>query len=599
MDTASRPQPGEHDRGAHAHARPFPGKDTLVDALNRRLISAVFQPIVDLCTGELAAFESLTRPAPGSGFASVTDLFATAERTGSLWELEAETRRVVCEAAASWPASIQVTLNSTPAVFADPRFPESVTAVVQATRGLDPRRVVLEITERAETQHVDGLAQNVRALKAAGFQIAIDDVGAGSSGLNRIMALRPQWLKLDRELIDHIDQDPYRQNLIRFFVHFARLGGARLVAEGIERVEELGSLIDLGVVLGQGYLLGKPGSRDQTVPAEIAAWIRERAALRERIRSRDPRGRPISDIMREVAAIDGSTSAADAARATLADASLTGVAITSGRRFLGWVPRADIEGLARQSPGAPVEALVGFSATPVDHASPIAEVIASIVARSDSAFTQPVILTNQGEVVGMCPVRDVLRAAAAAGHVQPGSSGHTTPLTGLPDRSVCDQQVSRLIASRQPGDALFVDVRGLSSYNHTAGYDMGDLLIQHVAAVIDSVVRAEGADGQAWHLGDDRFMALAPFGRLSVLIEELLLQFERTRIRALNAAGDAAGPAPSLRVLVIPDAFQRVANPAELHRLAEQLRNAAHPAEPGSQVIVDRRVWAREMRRSA
>lgn len=571
-------------------------RPSVAAAVARGLIGAVFQPIVDLSTGALAAFESLARPLPGSGFPNVTAMFEQAEASGELWSLEEATRAAVLAAAAGWPSGVRVTFNSTPVVFADDRFPDSVIEAVRRTEGLSPQRVVLEITERAETRLIDGLSRNVETLKAAGFQIAVDDVGAGSSGLNRIMALRPHWLKLDRELVDHLDQDPYRQNLIRFFVHFARLGGASLVAEGIERVEELGALIDLGVVLGQGYLLGKPGARDQTVSPDIAAWICERAGLRERVRLRDPRRRPVSDVLRASMTADAETPAAEAARSALADVNNPGIAVVSGRRCLGWLNRERLQRAALETPTRPVRDAAPESATAVDFDTPLGDVIAAIVARDDETFAEPVLITKDGEVVGMAPVRDVLRAVGAG---PLGAGGHTAPLTGLPDRAVCDQQINRMIAGRLPGDVLFVDVRGLTSYNHDAGYEMGDVLIQQVAAVVESVVRPEQTDGRAWHLGDDRFLALAPAGRLSAVIEELLLQFERTRVRTVSADAGPAGSAPSLRVLVIPDAFQRVASVGELHRLADQLRRAARPSDGGSQVIVDRREWPRDARLSA
>ena len=579
-----------HDAGVHAADR-----ERLRAAMHAGLIGAVFQPIVDLRCGEVSAMECLARPLAGSGFANVSELFAAAERVGAMWELESATRRAVFAASAGWPQHVSVTTNSSPSVFADARFVAEITDAVDATPGLRPSRVVLEITERAETEHADGLMRNVRTLKDLGFQIAVDDVGAGSSGLNRIMAMRPQWLKLDRELVDRLDQDSYRQNLIRFFAHFARLGGARLVAEGIERVEDLGVLIDLGVMLGQGYLLGKPGPRDQSTPTEIAAWIRERAALRERIRRRDPRSRPLSDIMRAVIAVDGASSVADAAAQALHDLHAPGVAVLAGRRYVGWVGREALQRAACATPLEPLDRLTSTGGSAVEHDTPLGEVIAVVAARPDDSLADPVVVTKDGEVVGLAPMREVLRALAV-GPV--GAGGHTAPLTGLPDRSACDQQVAQMIAARAPGDVMFIDVRGLSSFNNSAGYDMGDLLIQHVAAVIESVVRTESGEGQAWHLGDDRFLALAPAGRVSGVIEELLLQFERTRVRVMTGGG-ASGPTPALRVLVIPDAFQRVGCSTELHRLADQLRRAAHTTGDGSQVIVDRRVWDRDVRLSA
>jgi len=90
-------------------------------------------------------------------------------------------------------------------------------------------------------------------------RLAVDDAGAGYSGLRHILELRPQFVKLDLSLVRHVDTDPARQAMVAGMAHFARNSGCELIAEGIETEEELNELIRLGINLGQGYLFGKPG----------------------------------------------------------------------------------------------------------------------------------------------------------------------------------------------------------------------------------------------------------------------------------------------------------------------------------------------------
>ena len=255
-------------------AKPWPDLGRLI---RERLVTAVFQPIVSIRRAEIHAVEALTRPRSESGFADPGVLFAAADAFGKAWELEQVTRDTIADAARSLPEGRKLFFNSGPKVFADPRFPDELRRFSERS-GLSPDRFVLEITERAETQHNEGLTGNVRTLRAEGYQIAVDDMGAGSSGLNRVMALRPHWLKLDRELIENIHEDPYRQNLIRFLGYFARLGGACLIAEGIERIEELTVLVELGVDSVQGFLLGRPGDISQQLEQSMREWLLDRAS---------------------------------------------------------------------------------------------------------------------------------------------------------------------------------------------------------------------------------------------------------------------------------------------------------------------------------
>src|SRR5690606_34843970 len=177
-------------------SKPWPD---LRKAIRERLLTLAFQPIVRTVSGDVIAVEALTRPLPESGFPNPGVLFAAAEAFNLSWELEIAVRERLAELAAALPADRLMFFHTSPKVFADPRY----TAEIERFReqsGLGPERFVLEITERAEGGEAAALERNALALREMGYQIAIDDIGAGSSGLNRIMALRPAWLKLDREL---------------------------------------------------------------------------------------------------------------------------------------------------------------------------------------------------------------------------------------------------------------------------------------------------------------------------------------------------------------------------------------------------------------
>ena len=190
---------------------PPPDDEALRKRLNElvqtRNVRTAFQPIVDLHDGSIAGYEALTRPGAESGYAGPAELFEDAASFDMLWALEELTRRSSIESAGSWPENVRLFLNCTPDVIADARFQEEIQSLMRPPSKIKPQQVVLEVTELSEEQHVEGLYEQVTALKKLGVELAIDDVGAGTSGLNRIMLLRPQWLKLDREFIRSIDTD--------------------------------------------------------------------------------------------------------------------------------------------------------------------------------------------------------------------------------------------------------------------------------------------------------------------------------------------------------------------------------------------------------
>jgi EAL domain-containing protein (putative c-di-GMP-specific phosphodiesterase class I) len=143
----------------------------------------------------------------------------------------------------------------------DDRFLSDISQAVSACGALTADRIVLELTERSDFTIVPRLPERIHELRTRGFEIAVDDMGAGTNGLHMIAAVRPDWLKIDRELISEIDGDSYRRDLLRSLASFARDRGIRVVAEGVERPEELAVTADLGIGFAQGFLIGRPETR--------------------------------------------------------------------------------------------------------------------------------------------------------------------------------------------------------------------------------------------------------------------------------------------------------------------------------------------------
>jgi EAL domain-containing protein (putative c-di-GMP-specific phosphodiesterase class I) len=140
---------------------------------------------------------------------------------------------------------------------------------VRSTLPLDLTNYVIEITEHELASEDGALEQGLNELRGRGARIAVDDAGAGYAGLNQVMRVQPDLIKLDRSLIERVHADSAKAALIEFFVLFARRVGAAVCTEGIETFEELTTLIDLGVGYGQGYLLGRPSEPWAELPADL------------------------------------------------------------------------------------------------------------------------------------------------------------------------------------------------------------------------------------------------------------------------------------------------------------------------------------------
>lgn len=232
-----------------------------------RLVS-VFQPIVDLMTGEPVGYEVLSR---GLGPVQAPQvLFSRARVEGVTWELERACWTAAVRRIAALPAEarrVPFFFNVGPDVLSDPRFRNGSTLELLARHGLGPRQIVLEITETSVISDSEHLQQIAREFREHGFGLALDDFGAGHSGLVTLVHSTPQFIKLDQALVRDIHRHSYRQHLVKALVTFASSVDTTLIAEGVETWDELTALLRLGIRHAQGFLVARP-AHDPSRPSE-------------------------------------------------------------------------------------------------------------------------------------------------------------------------------------------------------------------------------------------------------------------------------------------------------------------------------------------
>ena len=234
--------------------------------LERPLIP-YFQPLVSLSTGRILGYEALSR-FPNPPGRSPEAWFSQASRCGAAALLEAAALRAAL-ATEGRPAGAFLSLNLSPLTLGSPE--------VQAVLPDDMSSLVVELTEHELACDLEALESQLAELRDRGARIAVDDAGAGYSGLQQVMRIRPDVIKLDRSLIMNVNQDPAREALIDSFVRFARRTHASVCAEGIETMEELNVLADLDVAYGQGYVLARPSPDWGTLPSAVSDSLLRRS----------------------------------------------------------------------------------------------------------------------------------------------------------------------------------------------------------------------------------------------------------------------------------------------------------------------------------
>ena len=235
-----------------------------------RHVSLAFQPVVDLSQGAVVGYEALARFA-GPPSAPPDRWFAAAAGEGLAPHLEAAVLEQALPTRHELPPDCFLSVNISPNLVLD-RMVQRV-----LTDAGDLPGVVLELTEHDRIDDYSGLGRALGRLRSSGVDVAMDDAGAGYAGLSSLLALRPDLVKLDRSLIAGIDLDPVKQELVELLGSMAGRMDAWVLAEGIEREEELDTLVRLGVPLGQGFLLGRPTPDRQDLDPATGRRIRNAA----------------------------------------------------------------------------------------------------------------------------------------------------------------------------------------------------------------------------------------------------------------------------------------------------------------------------------
>lgn len=237
------------DRGTPTDRVDWPA--LLARACRGEGLRSVYQPIVDVARGIVAGYEALVRFE--SGPPDPEQWFAAAHRHGVTHLLDAAAIGSAL-AQRNWlPDNTFLTVNVSPMSLTAPAV-RRIWADQGSLGGL-----VIELTEQTAIDSYAELAVDLRRLRAGGAMIALDDTGAGYAGLNHLLAIRPEIVKLDRALVSDIDVDEGKRALVEMMGTLTSRIDAWLLAEGVERPAELAALADLGVPLVQGYLLALPG----------------------------------------------------------------------------------------------------------------------------------------------------------------------------------------------------------------------------------------------------------------------------------------------------------------------------------------------------
>ena len=502
----------------------------LFDILVRRQLSALFQPIIHMQSGEIIAYEGLIRGPSDSPLHAPMNLFKVARANGLTVEVEHLCRRVVLERFAELGLPGKLFLNVSPECLLqrDARHGETLEYIHQI--GINPDRVIIELTENQPTYDYELMRDAVLHYRNMGFQIAIDDLGEGFSSLRLWSELRPEYVKIDMHFIQGINHDPVKLQFVRSIQEIADKSDTLVIAEGIETQAELLVLRDVGVAFGQGYHLGRPHAQPaRTAPAEVVKALARHGVAVYPQRGAEKHGASISKLLHQVEAVPSSLSNNEVYEIFVRQPKLLIIPVVDDGLPLGLISRFDmIDHFARPYQ----RELYGKKSCKqfMDSQALIADKDTSLqdlsfrMAQADAhQLFNGFIITDAGRYLGMGTGHDLMREIT---QLQIHAARYANPLTQLPGNVPINEHIDRLLQSGTRFWVCYCDLDHFKPFNDVYGYRRGDDVIQ----LTGNILTRHGDPDRDFvgHIGGDDFM--------------LLFQSEdwETRCRAILADFEAA-----------------------------------------------------------
>ena len=235
-------------------------RERLQDIILRERVITAYQPIMKLKERTVLGFEALSRGPRGSGLEGADALFGAATEHNLVIELDRLCRKRALLSSGRIPSNAKIFVNTLPATIRDPQFRGKALIDFLDKAQVSPDRIVIEITEKLVIDNYNLFRETMAYFTDLGMSFAVDDVGAGYSGLESIARLKPTYLKIDMQLVRDVHVSLVNREMVKAIIALGRGIGSEVIAEGIHTDEEARALSDMGVDWGQGYLLARPDS---------------------------------------------------------------------------------------------------------------------------------------------------------------------------------------------------------------------------------------------------------------------------------------------------------------------------------------------------
>ena len=469
-----------------------------------------FHPIVDLFAATVLGFEVLSRGVPP--MAMPREMFTEAKRLGATWDLERACRVAALQEISGLPEAFRSLLyfiNVSPDIFGDPRFVEKFTLARLRELGIDQRQIVIEITEEKSFEDFKHFGTLISHYTSQGFKIAMDDFGSGYSGLINLIASTPHYLKLDMAIVRDVHKHDYKQKLVKAITALASSVNARLIAEGVERMEELEVLVRYGVRYAQGFLFGMPEREPYFLSEE---WKRKLRNLVEKydLAAVDLDEKVGSLVIRPMTIAGEAIPCRELDLIFKKQTHLDHVVLLHQDRIDGLITR---QSFYAETGGAfgyqlfqkkPIEVVCKRNPLIVDDHMTVTTMAKLAMDRMPDDLYDPVLVVDdRGSFLGTVTMKQLMTKSI---ELEVRSAMGVNPLTNLPGNNAIHRWIHDALASCTEYSIVYVDLDHFKGYNDNYGFLMGDELLCLTAELLSQWLDQLPDGARLGHIGGDDFV---------------------------------------------------------------------------------------------
>ncbi len=479
-------------------------RNELYRILESKDLSPHFQPIIDLKTGRLIAHEALIRGPNDSPLRMPNELFQTALSNNLSEELELLCRRLSIEAFSKKNIPGKLFLNVSASLLNSENHSQGFTVKLLNEYGISVDDIVIEISEQHPFDNFGVTEGVVNHYRDMGFKIAIDDLGAGYSGLKLWADLKPDYVKIDKHFIQGIDTDAVKREFVKAIFNIGQTVNCEILAEGIETKNELAVIQNIGINLGQGFFLGRPAAEpksDYQLDAIISHSSMQSWPLEEKQET-------AATIITKTPTVDINDPVSTVDNLFKQSASLSAVPVLNAGKPTGIVLRHELMELYSTQYGRalyekkPILRIMNPNVMIVEASTSLDEV-SRLITDEESQLTQEIIIVENGVFSGIGHVRDLLKRITDLKVI---NARHSNPLTLLPGNVPINKKIDELIKHRHDFHVAWFDLNHFKPFNDYYGYAKGDQVIRQLG---DMLIRhAGGSVNFVGHIGGDDFVVI-------------------------------------------------------------------------------------------